>query len=148
MKKIKTILIGIFYLSLSLLGIGKVFAYQAPFGPTTAVTATDTPTSTVSVPASSNGVAVVNNPLPGSPLNIFHSIINNLAAVFFFIVGVALIGLIIYGGIVYMVDGGNEENAKKAKKIITSAIIGIAIMGLTGVIIKFIEAIFGISLGL
>lgn len=93
------------------------------------------------------------NPLPGYCPNItncdfLNSIIQHVTLVFFFVVGVVLIGLIIYAGILYMIDGGNEENAKKSKKIITSAVIGIFIIGLAGVILKFFEAILNINIGI
>lgn len=43
-------------------------------------------------------------------------------------VGVVLVILIIYGGLMWMTAGGNEEKVTKAKKLLTSAIIGIVII--------------------
>ena len=42
--------------------------------------------------------------------------------------GLITVILIIYGGVVWMTAGGNEEKISKAKKIITSAIIGLVII--------------------
>jgi hypothetical protein len=42
--------------------------------------------------------------------------------------GVIFIVLIIYAGFLWMTSGGNEEKVKTAKKIITAAIIGTAII--------------------
>lgn len=42
--------------------------------------------------------------------------------------GLITVILIIYGGVVWMTAGGNEEKITKAKKIITSAIIGLVII--------------------
>lgn len=44
------------------------------------------------------------------------------------LVGVIFFILIIYGGYIWMVARGNEENVLKAKKIIISAVIGLAIV--------------------
>ncbi|MBN1326018.1 hypothetical protein JW977_03520 [Candidatus Falkowbacteria bacterium] len=44
------------------------------------------------------------------------------------LVGVVFFILVIYGGYVWMTARGNEENVNKAKKIIISAIIGLAII--------------------
>jgi len=42
--------------------------------------------------------------------------------------GVLMILLIVYGGFTWMTAAGNDENITKAKKIITAAIIGLAII--------------------
>lgn len=51
-------------------------------------------------------------------------IINTLLGV----LGILLVILIIYGGFIWMTAGGNEENVKKAKKIIFSAVVGLLII--------------------
>jgi hypothetical protein len=97
---------------------------------------------------------VITNPIQGgvcvdiTNCTFIANIIQHLTLVFFFVVGVILISLIVYAGIIYMSDGGNEENVKKARKIITSAVIGLLIIGFSGVILKFIEAILNISIGI
>jgi len=42
--------------------------------------------------------------------------------------GVIFLGLTIYGGYIWMIARGNEQEAKKAKDIITAAIIGLIIV--------------------
>jgi len=59
-------------------------------------------------------------------------------------VGVILFVMIIYGGILYMTAAGNEEQAKKAKSVLTYAIIGIVIVAFSFIIAEFaINALSG-----
>ncbi|MCX6795525.1 MAG: hypothetical protein NT165_02240 [Candidatus Falkowbacteria bacterium] len=52
--------------------------------------------------------------------------------------GVAFLGLVIYGGIIWMTGSGNEDNVKRAKKIITAAVIGLVIVVLAYAISTFV----------
>jgi len=55
--------------------------------------------------------------IAGTAVNIFLSIL-----------GMIFIALMLYGGYLWMMDRGNEENIKKAKDLIISAIIGLVIV--------------------
>lgn len=58
-----------------------------------------------------------------------------------FLVGfsaVVAVGLIIYGGITYMTAGGDPDNVKKASNILTATIIGLCIVYLARMLIKFV----------
>ncbi|HPM13967.1 MAG TPA: pilin [Candidatus Dojkabacteria bacterium] len=58
-----------------------------------------------------------------------------------FLVGasaVVAVGLIIYGGITYMTAGGDSENVKKATNILTATVIGLCIVFLARMLIKFV----------
>jgi Type IV secretion system pilin len=44
------------------------------------------------------------------------------------ILGVLFIGLVIYGGIIWMIAEGDEAKIEKAKSIITSAVIGLIVV--------------------
>lgn len=44
------------------------------------------------------------------------------------VLGVVFLILIIYGGLIWMTAAGNEEKAKKAKELITEAMIGLIIV--------------------
>ncbi len=46
---------------------------------------------------------------------------------FLALLGVLFISLMIYGGIMWMTDAGNNERAQKAKDIIRSALIGLVL---------------------
>lgn len=54
------------------------------------------------------------------------------------ILGVVLVALIIYGGVLYMTSAGNEERTKTAKHVLTYAIVGIVIVFASYVIAKFV----------
>lgn len=52
--------------------------------------------------------------------------------------GLLFFALTIYGGIMYLTSGGNEEQAKKSTKIIVRAVIGLFIIIFAGAITQFI----------
>ena len=58
------------------------------------------------------------------PADIIFTIINVVLA----FLGVITLILVIYGGFIWMMAGGNEENVTKAKKILRGAVIGLAIV--------------------
>lgn len=47
----------------------------------------------------------------------------NIQVTVIYLLGVAIVFTIVYGGIVYMTAGGSSEQAEKGKKIVTGAII-------------------------
>ncbi|MDD4902745.1 MAG: pilin [Patescibacteria group bacterium] len=55
-------------------------------------------------------------------------IIGRIIQIFLGLLGVIALGLIIYGGFLWMTAGGNEEQIERAKKTLVSAIIGLAII--------------------
>lgn len=64
------------------------------------------------------------------------------------LVGIILLIMFIYGGITYMTAAGNEEQAGKAKKILTYAVIGIIIVAFSFAIAEFVvRALSGGSSG-
>lgn len=52
--------------------------------------------------------------------------------------GLILVIIIIYGGFLWMTSGGNEEQIKKARGLITSAVVGIGIVILSYAIAHFV----------
>ena len=56
------------------------------------------------------------------------------------LVGAIFFILILYGGFKWMTAGGNDENIKKAKKLIVSAVIGLAIVTAAYSIAYFISS--------
>lgn len=56
---------------------------------------------------------------------------------------IAFIGMIIYGGIIWMIGEGDEAKATKAKNIITGAITGLIIVFLAYAISSFVISYFG-----
>lgn len=56
------------------------------------------------------------------------SIIGSLIQQALGMVGILLVVLIIYGGLMWMTAGGNDEKVAKGKKVLTNAVIGIVII--------------------
>ena len=52
--------------------------------------------------------------------------------------GVIFMGLLIYGGYLWMTDRGNEEQVKRAKNLISAAIIGLVIILLAYAISEYV----------
>lgn len=57
----------------------------------------------------------------------FSVIVGNLIAAVLGILGVIFLILMIYAGLLWMTAGGNADNVKKAKSILTNAVIGLVI---------------------
>lgn len=74
------------------------------------------------------------------------SIFSNLFNVFYFIVGLVFFILIIVSGIRIIVSSGDREKVAKAKKTMTAAVIGLAIILLAGVIAQLIAGLLGVSI--
>ncbi len=55
------------------------------------------------------------------------TVISNIVTIIFSFLGILLVLLILYGGFLWMTSQGNEEQITKAKKVIISAVIGLAI---------------------
>lgn len=53
----------------------------------------------------------------------------------------ALVAVVI-GGVMYILSGGEEDKARRAKGIILAAIIGLVVLGLSAIIVNFIVTFF------
>ncbi len=96
------------------------------------------------VQASSGGsgdVVSLQSPINiSSPTELAAAVVRFITA----IVGLAAVAAMVYAGILYFTSGGNEEQAGKAKKTMTYALIGLAVTILSYVIINtLINAIGG-----
>ncbi len=54
------------------------------------------------------------------------------------ILGVVAVGIILYGGFIWMTSGGNQENVARARRIITNGLIGLLIIVVSWSIVRFI----------
>lgn len=68
--------------------------------------------------------------------------IGSIVSVALGFVGVMFMVLLIYGGFVWMTARGNEQEAEKAKKIITNSIIGLIIVFSAYAFVWFISEIY------
>ncbi len=64
--------------------------------------------------------------------------ITDLINYFLGFLGIIAVAFLIYGGVLMVTSGGNEEGVGKAKKIITYAAIGIVIIMLSYSIVTFV----------
>lgn len=65
-------------------------------------------------------------------------IVNQVVNIFSWIVGVVSVIMIIYGGFRYITSGGDSNGVTAAKNTILYAIIGLVIVALAQVIVKFV----------
>jgi len=65
-------------------------------------------------------------------------IIKNVINLFSLIVGAVSVIMIIYGGFKYITSGGNDSNVGSAKSTIMYALIGLVIVALAQVIVRFV----------
>lgn len=56
------------------------------------------------------------------------TLIGNFINVFLSILGIIFVVLVVYAGFLYMTASGEDEKVKKAKKLLTQAVIGIVIV--------------------
>ncbi len=103
-------------------------------------------------PPIGNGKTYTNGLLEGVPCNkaiatrgaVVKIIENVLNKILLPVSGVLFVIMFIVGGIAYMTSTGNEERAKKAKKILTAAIIGLLISALAyAIVLTFINLLGG-----
>lgn len=66
------------------------------------------------------------------------SLIGAIIKVILGIVGTVLLGLLIYGGYIWMMAGGNDSDVTKAKSIIQQAVIGLIIIVSAYIIADFV----------
>ncbi len=57
-----------------------------------------------------------------------YSRVGMLISVFLGFVGIIFLGLTLYGGLIWMLARGNEQEIEKAKRLIEAAVIGLAIV--------------------
>lgn len=79
----------------------------------------------------------------GPPKKEVDEVIVNAANWIMGIVGVVLVAVLIYGGILYLTSAGNEERTKLAKNVITYAIIGVVIIFAAYLIANFVISAVG-----
>jgi hypothetical protein len=66
------------------------------------------------------------------------AIVANLINIALSLLGIILLVLILYSGVLWMTSGGDEEKTKKARGTLISAVIGLIIILMSGSIAKFL----------
>jgi hypothetical protein len=67
-----------------------------------------------------------------------NNVIKNIVNVFSWVVGAVAVIMIIYGGFRYVTAGGDSGNVSTAKNTILYALVGLVIVALAQVIVKFV----------
>jgi amino acid transporter len=75
------------------------------------------------------------------------SVVATIVQIVLGLLGVVFVFFLVYGGIQWMVAGGNEEQIKKAQNIIKRAIVGLIITLVAYIVSIFIISIFVSSTG-
>lgn len=76
--------------------------------------------------------------LPGGLQNLIGKLIQAALT----LVGTAALAYLVYGGFLYITAAGDEKQISKAKTILTYAIIGIVVIGLSFAIVQFVIGAF------
>ncbi|MFA6424244.1 MAG: Ig-like domain-containing protein [Candidatus Magasanikbacteria bacterium] len=92
------------------------------------------------------GVTVIQEPL-GLPVLDIRLIIARIIRVVLGLIGIILVVLMIYAGYLWMTAGGNDEQITQSKKIITNAVIGLAIILSAYGIVSFVINMLGVPSG-
>jgi uncharacterized BrkB/YihY/UPF0761 family membrane protein len=92
--------------------------------------------------------AIIHNPVlenfgKGEGADIIAQLIANLLKVAFSLVGLFLLVMLLWGGVEWMIAGGDKEKMTKARGKITSALIGFVIFMSVFAIINFIAPALG-----
>ncbi len=92
------------------------------------------------------GVAVIEQPLGLASTDI-RQIIGTIIRVALGLIGIVMLGLVLYGGYLYMTAGGNEEQVTQAKRILRNGAIGLAIILSAYAIVTFVLRALGVGGG-
>jgi len=76
----------------------------------------------------------------GGDVNLQQLIVSILKYLMTFL-GIIAVIIVLYGGFVWMTAGGNDDNVRRAKNIITAGIIGLAIVLASYAVVTFIVKI-------
>lgn len=79
---------------------------------------------------------------PGTPLN---TIIGNILTIVFVIAIILVLVMLIWGAVQWILSGGDKEAVGNARKRITNALIGLAILALAFLIVRIVGDIVGIN---
>lgn len=74
----------------------------------------------------------------GTGSNSFNSVVHTVINLFSWIVGVISVIMIVVGGFKYITSGGKDSNVSGAKNTIMYALIGLVVVALAQVIVRFV----------
>jgi len=87
--------------------------------------------------------AISGYPEGGAGLNV---LISNFIGAATMVAGILLVGYLVFGGVSYIMAGGDEETIAKAKRMLTNAVIGLLLVILATTIAAIVGAVLGIPI--
>ncbi len=74
------------------------------------------------------------------------SLVSGAISLVMLIVALVFFFMLVWGGLKWVMSGGDQKNVEAARNQITNALIGLAIVFAAWAIVKLIELVFGISI--
>ena len=74
------------------------------------------------------------------------SLLNNSVSLLFIIAFILVFFFLIFGGIKWIISGGDQKQLEAARNMLTSAIVGLAIVALAYVLVGILATFFNIEL--
>ena len=74
------------------------------------------------------------------------AVISNLIIIAFIVAGLLALAFLIWGGIRWILSGGDKAKVEEARKTLTAALIGLVVVFLSYFLLNLILSLFGINL--
>lgn len=94
------------------------------------------------LPVIASAQVQLNNPL-GSDVNSIDDVLSNIVMVFLGIIGGVALFVLVYGGTLMLISGGNPEKVKKGQSAMSWAVIGLLLIFGSYGITQFIFQLIG-----
>lgn len=82
---------------------------------------------------------------PGFNITNIGKLISSVIGVALLIAGVLVFAMLVWGGIQWIMSGGDKAKTEEARNRITAALVGLAIVAAAWAVMKLIEYFFGIN---
>lgn len=82
---------------------------------------------------------------PGFQIDNIGKLISSVIGVALLIAGILVFAMLVWGGVQWIMSGGDKAKTEEARNRITAALVGLAIVAAAWAIMKLIEYFFGIS---
>ncbi len=105
--------------------------------------AADTKTTKFEIVQPSGAGIMVGNRTGSSILS---SLVTNLISALFVIAAIAIVVMVLWGALEWIISGGNKDKLSSAQKRITTALIGAAVLALSFVILRVVGEILNFNI--
>lgn len=69
-------------------------------------------------------------------------LVEGVVSIILAFVSILAVAVVIIGGVMYLLSGGDEAKAEKAKKLILAAVIGLIVIGIAGLLVNTLVKFF------